>query len=293
MVDGAYTTGRTLSPRDGTEFVRGRRIVDDKNGLETVMFRWKRAIVHGLIPFGVVIAGGLLLLIATKPIDPGRAGEGVGRFAAIAWLAGVGISYLAQTGRKNAARWTGVGLVVGVGAIVAGLVATTRHPSRGRGVDRSPLIEQLVNGQHRLVHPTLGFSILRPLPSFHNSPALAQTLVNGDPSSVAYVYAEDPPQAMVAVEVMEDMDGTAAGVRRLIQGIRNGVERSAGGAPTPPLREEITADYARVHDVVAGLHLQLSAHVLHPAEGRSTVVVVMVLAPDATMMTEIVDSFTP
>ena len=55
------------------------------------MFRWKRGLLHALIPFGLAVAGGLVLLLVAQPADPEKLGEGVGRFGAVCFVLGLGI----------------------------------------------------------------------------------------------------------------------------------------------------------------------------------------------------------
>src|SRR3954471_15420042 len=99
------------------------------------MFRWKRGLLHALIPFGLAIAGGLALLFLKPAADPEKLGEGVGRFAATCFVAGLAISYLVQTGRKKAAVGASVALIAGVGALVAMIVVTGHDRPQIRAMD--------------------------------------------------------------------------------------------------------------------------------------------------------------
>ena len=103
------------------------------------MFRWKRGLLHALIPFGLAIAAGFAILVLTNPADPEQLGEGVGRFAAACFVVGLGISYLAQTGRKRAALGTSLALVAVIGGLVA-FVTSSAHHDRPRATarDRAP-----------------------------------------------------------------------------------------------------------------------------------------------------------
>lgn len=89
-------------------------------------FRWGRGVQHALLALGLVVLA-FAAIHATVPVaDPRRFGEGVGRFSFFVGLATLGVSALAQTGRRLAAWVTGSLLsmaVVGVFVLVAVLAA--------------------------------------------------------------------------------------------------------------------------------------------------------------------------
>ena len=67
------------------------------------MFSWKRALLHGLIPFGLVIVTCLVVLFAVEVHDPEKFGEGTGQLAFAAFAAGFCISCAVQSRRRKAA----------------------------------------------------------------------------------------------------------------------------------------------------------------------------------------------
>ncbi len=89
----------------------------------TRRFSWKQGLVHALVPLAyVMVVGGLLsgLNVVARPYELGRA---LGRASVFLMLAALGVSYLAQTGRRGPAIGLGVALaVVVVGGTVAALV---------------------------------------------------------------------------------------------------------------------------------------------------------------------------
>jgi len=267
------------------------------------MFRWKRALLHALIPFGLVIVGGFVLFAVTSPVDAEKAGEGVGRFAGVALVAGLGISYLAQTGRQKAAALLGVGLVVLI-SVVVGLVAMPPRARPLRAADRAPLVEVEIDGKPRLKHPTLGFSILRPPTGYHDSPQIAAAMggLTRDPGSVVYAYAEDPPQGGLIVTVMNNHAGSRRDLQEFLDGIQHGIEssvRSQLGESTKVQidRKDVTGDdahlEAHLHAVVNGVHMQVNGYPLDVPERPPVIVNVMVVGPEATLMADVLASFRP
>jgi len=282
-----------LGPIAGRACGGGIRAVPDG------VFRWKRALLHALIPFGLVIAVGLVALIVTDPVDPEKAGEGVGRFAAVAFVIGVAISYLWQTGKKLAAKLTALGLVLFVAALAIGLVTADTHPRRHSVADRSPLVEVTVNGQVRLRHPLYGFSILRPPKGYAEAPELvAQLGVAGDPDSAYYAFAETPPTAIAVVGVMNDVGATRDDFAAVTHGIRRGLTGAASGKDmqVQTLRDDTTGTdghlVQHLHFIVSGAHIQINAYQLQ-TRGVSAVASVMVLGQDATTLADVLDSFQP
>src|SRR5262245_6857027 len=77
-------------------------------------YSWKRAALHGLIPFGLVLVGATIVGFATRIANPEKFGEGVGQLAGVGFLVGFGVSYLAQTGRRRAAWIVGISVPAGV-----------------------------------------------------------------------------------------------------------------------------------------------------------------------------------
>jgi hypothetical protein len=267
------------------------------------MFRWRRALLHALIPFFLVIAGGLALFALIKPVDAAKAGEGVGRFATFALAAGLGGSYLVQTGRRRAALLSGLGLVTVIVAVV-GLLVMRPHPSPLRAADRAPLVEAELGGEHRLRHPTLGFSILRPPPGYAASPQVARAMgsIADDPDTVIYAYAEDPPQAGLVVSVLYNDGGSRHDVQSFIDGVQRGLESSArsqlgSSAQVQVIRREVTGDdahlEAHLHAVVAGVHTQVNAHALHLPGRPPVLVAVTVISSDETTLAEVLTSLRP
>ncbi len=255
------------------------------------MFRWKRGLLHALIPFGLAIAAGLVLLLVTDPVDPDKLGEGVGRFGAACFVAGLGISYLAQTGKQRAAVVASIALVAGIGVLVA-LIVVTKPPARAHATarDRAPLREVSIGGAPHLEHPTFGFTLLRPPAGYHDSPALAATMGLQDPDTISYAYAEEPPQGGLVVSVLLGDRDLPASVRGVRKGLESAMTAQLGPeAKLRYVRDEIGVDEAHVYAVVNdALHLHINAYQLRD---RDAIVMVVVVGATATQLADVLDSF--
>ena len=240
-------------------------------------FSWKRGFKHALIPLALVIVAGAVIAATRHVANPEKFGEGVGRFAAVCLVAGLGISALIQKGKQGAA-WA-CGLALG-GLIVGGTVylVLAERPARTHAVvDRSPLVEDGL----RLRHPSLGFSIRRPPASFKLSPEVAATMGGMDPDVVTYAYAEEPPSMVLAVSVMYGMD--AGDLAEAIKGIKSGLSK---GGPVTWIRDDLGKTEAHIHGVVSGAHVQVAAYQLPTA-----IVTVMVVAREADALADVLASF--
>ncbi|HEV7555831.1 MAG TPA: hypothetical protein VGO00_10270 [Kofleriaceae bacterium] len=262
------------------------------------MFRWKRAVLHALIPFGLVVLVGLVALFVTDPVDPEKAGEGVGRFAAVAFVIGIAISYLWQTGKKLAAKLTALALLLFVAAIGIGLVTNDTHRRHHLVVDRSPLVEVTIDGQVRLRHPTYGFSFLRPPKGYAAADALIDKFgITPDPEGLIYAFAETPPTAVVMVHVLTDVGESRAEFAAVALGIRAGLTGAAGkDLKIQTLRDEMTGTNGHLvqhfHLVIDGMHMQITAYQLK-MRGTPSVAAVMVVGGDNKALADVLDSFRP
>jgi hypothetical protein len=260
---------------------------------------WKRALLVALIPFALVIAAGFVVLVVVDPPDPEKAGENVGYAAALAYVVGVVASWLSQTGRKTAGRLALLGIVLFSGAMIAGGAIGPRHGGgasrRLPAADRAPLVDRVVNGRHRLVHPTYGFSIAAPPPSYREAPELAAKAgFSRDPMSQYYVYTEAVPQAVLTIGLLSDLGDTREDFADGIRGAREAITRVEGAK----IVEDTTTGTdghlrAHVHVLVSGAHVLLDAYQIHPPGKPASAVMVMVAAADATALPEVAGSFQP
>jgi hypothetical protein len=185
-------------------------------------YSWKKALLHALIPLSIIIVGGAIAIAAGAVKAPRRFGEGLGQFSVFAMLLAVGVSYLAQTGRRRAAWGVGAGAVGLVGVIVVVLVAAGPPAARAvlTAAERRPLEIREQGGERRLVHPTLGFSLLHPGPGFVESEQAAAVFQQStrDPGAHAYAYARASDRSFVIVTIGKGLD-SRAGMEGMVRGL--------------------------------------------------------------------------
>jgi hypothetical protein len=263
---------------------------------------WKRALLHGLIPVAVAIGGGLIVVATADVADPERFGEGLGQFSVFAYLAGVGISWLAQSGRRRTAWIAGALLVAMVAALAIVAFAVGRRASEPlTAAERAPLQVIDDGGQRRLVHPTLGFSVRHPGPGYQERPALAAMMgLGSDPAAQVFAYAEDPPADALIVAIIKDAGRTRDGLDEMIAGLERGLAASAreqmpGAALQVDRREVIWTDAERVARVqirVGDLAtIRVDAHPVRPAGRAPFVVALMTMTTEAAALAGVIDSF--
>jgi len=89
-------------------------------------FRWGPGALHALFALGLVILLFAVINAAVPVADPRRFGEGVGRFSLFIGLGTLGVSWLAQTGRRLAALLVGALLLAVVLAVVGMVLGLAR-----------------------------------------------------------------------------------------------------------------------------------------------------------------------
>jgi hypothetical protein len=233
-------------------------------------FRWGRGLLHAVLALVAIMIVFGILAVVLPVADPKRFGEGVGRFSLFMGLGALGVSALAQTGRRAAAWVAGVVLAVAVAALVIVLVVIT--PQRGAESSTRPLpTDELVRADGVLRHPSLGVSIPDPGPSLQPSPALARQMTETVPDSRAWVYGDtDAGDAVIVL--------LTAGTATNEQSFTAFVEGVASGQTSAMTKAGMTAD-AREHSiewgdrrahlyVVAGgaVHMRIDAFGLPGAE---------------------------
>lgn len=183
-------------------------------------FRWGRGLLHaGLALVVVLVIFGTM--VAVLPVaDPQRFGEGTGRFAFFIMLGALGVSALAQTGRR-AAAWVVGGLLVAI-VIAVVVVVVTLAPDRGAAEARPQLTDDLVRIDGVLRHPALGISMPDPGASLRPMPELARELSESVPGSRAWVYVDETASAAVMVLVVADLAADEGSFTRFFEGVASG-----------------------------------------------------------------------
>lgn len=234
-------------------------------------FRWKRGLLHALIPFAGVIAMGLIVLFVQDPKDPEKFGEGLGRFAMVSLLAGLGSSYLFQTGKRKA----GAIVAALIGAAIVGLTAMLLLIEPRPKIDRRPLVD---DGK-TLRHPSLHFSIKRPPAEFKDAPQLVELMGNkADKDTVSYAYAPSPPTTGLVISVIWG----ASDMAETTQGIKAGLQKSGATLKS----EQVGSEDAHLVGLAKGVTLTVDAHLVD-----HTVVTTTVLSSDPNALADVISSF--
>lgn len=161
-------------------------------------FRWGRGLLHAAIALVIIIAAFGVLAVTLPVADPHRFGEGVGRFSFFMALGALGVSALAQTGRRVAAWLVGGLLTVLVLGLAVVLLAVA--PERGAEAQARPLpTDDLVRADGVLRHPSLGVSIPDPGAGLQLAPELVPTTMKSAPGHRAWVYADPEAGEVVFV----------------------------------------------------------------------------------------------
>lgn len=203
-----------------------------------------------------------IVAVALPVADPKRFGEGVGRFAFFIALGALGVSALAQTGRRVGA-WVVGGLLC---ALVAGLlvVLVTHAPSGGPEQRPRPLpTDELVRADGALRHPSLGFSIPDPGPGLLPQPALARQMEQTVPDSRSWVYADTDAGEIVIVMLTAGTSTSEQTFTEFFEGAARGQMNAmaASGMPTDERERSIRWSERRAHLYVDGgaLHQRIDA----------------------------------
>lgn len=150
-------------------------------------FRWGIAVLHAVLALVVTVAVTGAMAVLFDVADPRRFGEGVGRLCVFMMFGAFGVSWLFQTGRRVAAMIVGglLGTLLAVLVVVTAMAVADRPPRS----QRLPAVD-LVRADGMLRHPTLGFAIPDPGPSFSPQPELAAARLPSSRHSRGWVYAD-------------------------------------------------------------------------------------------------------
>jgi hypothetical protein len=239
----------------------------------------KRALFHAGITAVIVIAMCAAIAGAGVVQDTGKFGEGVGYALVFVFPGAFGVSWLRQTGRTTAAS----ALIIAIVALLAGAFALgwrARHAHDFRAADRAPMIDE----GGRLRHPTLGFSIESPGPTFHDAPAMAAVMrssYGGD--AIFYAYADAGPTAALLITVING----PLDLSKELDNLQRGMEASAAkrGTTAGTLEKTVTGREATMHVETGGAHSRLHAY-----QRETYTVIVMVMSRDAHALDSILTS---
>ncbi len=225
-------------------------------------FRVGRGLLHAFLTL-VAILGIFGTLAVVLPVaDPERFGEGVGRFAFFTCLGALGVSALAQTGRRIAAWVVGGLLVMSVASVVVVLVVVA--PELGEATARPLPPDELVRVDGALRHPRLGFSLPDLGPSLQPEPGAAQQIAGSVPGSRGWVYADKDAREVVIVLLTADTSTSERAFSDFFEGtVRGQVEAMSAAGMTAEERERsFRWDDRRAHRHIAlgdALHQRIDA----------------------------------
>jgi hypothetical protein len=196
---------------------------------------WRRALAHALVALGVVVAAGALLVAVGAVPEPQRFGEGLGRFGLLAMAVTAGVSYLAQTGRRRAAWGLALGTAGLLGLVTALLLGALRADRSAAltATERADLQLEVRDGERWLTHPTLGFALRHPGPSFEPAQEVATAMASADADDGMATWGfvdrhTGEALAVMAVKGIEsrrDLDGFLKGFRDSLEGAGGRIER--------------------------------------------------------------------
>lgn len=184
------------------------------------------------------------------------------------------------------ALFHGVIACVVVAAIYAALVAAgvINHGDDGHpaaAANSAPLIEEA----GRLRHPTLGFSVESPGPTFHPAPGMEAVMRQSYAGQNAefYAYADAGPSAILLITAIHGHVDLAKELGTLAQGIERSAQQQT--APFSIVEQHVGGGEAMLHIVMGEMHARLHGY------ARDTfAVTVMVMSRDEHALESVLTS---
>jgi hypothetical protein len=256
-------------------------------------FNWRR----GLGPSLVLIAG---TIGYAAWIGRGYSSPHAIRFWAIIAVLVLGelvlalaTSYLAQTGREGLSRLIRVGATI---AVLGGVFWFGDRVSRSvfTNEERAPFVAVDRNGERRLLHPALGFSILHPGPGFVPS---ASQAYRGN--AHFYVFTDQQGGEALNVGLFKGFGGSSASLRELIEEMGKEAGALAGktGVPVRVVRLEAPDSEpprAELHAIIGeGRHYRLSGFGWKRPGQSPIAVILAVMSSDPDAHSDVLASFQP
>src|SRR4029079_1784315 len=128
-------------------------------------YNWRRGLGPSLAAIAATIAYAAWIGRGNSPQHAIRFWGIVALFVAAQLCVGLGTSYLTQTGRGGLSRLIGGGVSI---ALLGGVWWYGQRPQSSgfTAEERAAFVAVDRNGERRLLHPALGFTILHPGPGF-------------------------------------------------------------------------------------------------------------------------------
>ncbi|HTM22031.1 MAG TPA: hypothetical protein VL172_16025 [Kofleriaceae bacterium] len=262
----------------------------------TVQVSWRRALLHGALVFvaAVLAMAVLSALGAESSADMHELGEKSAPAALFAFGSGLALSHAWQRRRRwQAAMWAAI-----VVALVAayGLLAF-RHPAPGFHFgtqEKRPLETITENGERRLYHPYLLFSIAHPGEGFVEDTAQEEQLARQLTQHVeprVYYYQRGDSFLILCLHPVGTGDGALDGY---VDGLEKGLvtAQQTAGTTFKRVRDQRSADQVHLLLDVAGRNLGISAWTAPMgAEQQHFIVAAIVSYPDAADIDKLVASY--
>jgi hypothetical protein len=202
-------------------------------------------------------------------------------------------SYLAQTGREGLSRLIRGGATL---AFLGGVFWFGDRVSRTvfTNEERAPFVAVDRNGERRLLHPALGFSILHPGPGFVPSASQAYRA-----NMHFYVFTDQQGGEALTVGLFKGFGGSSASLRDLIEemGKQAGGLAGKAGVPVRVVRLEAPdtdPPHAELHAIIGeGRHFRMSGYGWKRPGQAPIAVVVAMMSPEADAHSDVLASFQP
>jgi len=206
---------------------------------------------------------------------------------------GLGTSYLAQTGRDGLSRLIGGGVSI---ALLGGAWWYGQRPQSTAftAEERAALVAVDRNGERRLLHPALGFTILHPGPGF--VPAGSQAF---KANAHFYTFTNQGEGELLAIGLFKGFGGSSDSLRGLVQDMGKQAEALAGPtrAPVRVVELEVPDDdppHAEMHAIIGeSRHYRLSGYGWKRPGQAPIAVLISVMSRDEDALADVLDSFQP
>jgi hypothetical protein len=190
-------------------------------------------------------------------------------------------------------------------AVLVGAVWRNAHRSSQAiftGDERGPFVTVESNGERRLVHPALGFSLLHPGPGFVAAGSQAFR-----PDAQFYSFADRDAHESLTIGVFKGMGDRPHALRKLIDSMAAHASGLAGGSgervevvqmdvpDDEPVRGQMHAIiHAVIHAIIGKkMHYRLRAYGWSPPHQVPIAVLIAVMSPSADAHEGVLTSFLP
>jgi hypothetical protein len=187
---------------------------------------WRKGALKAIAPAALVLAYLLWRNGGTLPTSPRFWGlllviigpELVGAVAA---------EHLSRTGRGAAGKLISLASIAWLFGATALLAAKTNAATL-TDAERAPFVVDESEGERRLRHPTLGFSILHPGPGF-----TAERAVAFRPDAEFYSYVDPAAASRLIIGLFKGQGGSSASLRELLESMASQADALGGPARVP------------------------------------------------------------